>query len=203
MILQASIYIAFAMMSLAMLLNLWRLLRGPDVPDRIVALDTLFINTIALLVLGGIHFEQHLLFRIRPGARHDGIHRNRRLLQIPAARRHHRIGYTMLIEIVISFFLLVGASFALIGSIGLMRLPDFFTRLHGPTKSTTLGVGGMLVASIIYFSLRTEELSLHELLVALFLFMTAPVSAHLLAKAALHHKVHSIVPRPGERDEDK
>ena len=62
MILQASIYIAFAMMSLAMLLNLWRLLRGPDVPDRIVALDTLFINTIALLVLGGIHFDSTSYF---------------------------------------------------------------------------------------------------------------------------------------------
>lgn len=62
MILQASIYIAFAMMSLAMLLNLWRLLRGPDMPDRIVALDTLFINTIALLVLGGIHFDSTFYF---------------------------------------------------------------------------------------------------------------------------------------------
>ncbi|MGD2081925.1 MAG: monovalent cation/H+ antiporter complex subunit F, partial [Chromatiales bacterium] len=48
--LQTSIYIAFAMVSLAMLLNFWRLARGPDVPDRILALDTLYINTIALLV---------------------------------------------------------------------------------------------------------------------------------------------------------
>lgn len=106
-------------------------------------------------------------------------------------------------EILVSFFLLVGASFALIGSIGLARLPDFFTRLHGPTKSTTLGVGGMLAASLIYFSLRADELSLHELLVSLFLFMTAPVSAHLLAKAALHQKVHSIVPLPKTRGQRK
>jgi multicomponent K+:H+ antiporter subunit G len=92
----------------------------------------------------------------------------------------------MLIEVVVSLFLLIGASFALIGSIGLARLPDFFTRLHGPTKATTLGVGSMLVASIIHFSAHREGVSLHELLVTLFLFITAPVSAHLLSKAALH-----------------
>lgn len=97
----------------------------------------------------------------------------------------------MLIEFIVAFFLLVGACFALIGSIGLARLPDFFSRLHGPTKATTLGIGGMLAASLIYFSSRSGELSLHELLIALFLFMTAPVSAQLLAKAALHRRVPS------------
>jgi multicomponent K+:H+ antiporter subunit G len=102
----------------------------------------------------------------------------------------------MLIEIVVSFFLLLGAGFALIGSIGLARLPDFFTRLHGPTKATTLGVGGMLAASITWFSARAESLSLHELLVLIFLFITAPVGAHLMAKAALHLRVRSLVEVP-------
>ena len=92
----------------------------------------------------------------------------------------------MVIELLISLFLLIGAVFALVGSIGLVRLPDFFTRLHGPTKATTLGIGGMLIASMLYFSTRGEGLSLHELLITLFLFITAPVSAHLMAKAALH-----------------
>jgi len=78
-----------------------------------------------------------------------------------------------------------------------MRLPDFYTRLHGPTKATTLGLGALLIASMIYFSSR-GEVSLHELLVTLFLFMTAPVSAHLLAKAALHLRVRSEVDLPGE-----
>ncbi|MCC6209275.1 MAG: Na+/H+ antiporter subunit G [Gammaproteobacteria bacterium] len=89
-------------------------------------------------------------------------------------------------ELLIGFFIIGGASFALIGSIGLARLPDFFSRLHGPTKATTLGVGGTLVASSVYFSLHGDGLSLHELLIMFFLFITAPVSAHLLAKAALH-----------------
>jgi multicomponent K+:H+ antiporter subunit G len=92
----------------------------------------------------------------------------------------------MVTEIIISLFLLVGAAFALIGSWGLLHLPDFYMRLHGPTKATTLGVGGMIVGSVIFFSTRGEGISLHELLITLFLFITAPVSAHMLAKAALH-----------------
>ncbi len=79
---------------------------------------------------------------------------------------------------------------------GLARLADFYTRLHGPTKATTLGVGCLLIASAVYFSVRDEGVSLHEVLVTLFLFITAPVSAHLLAKAALHLKVRSLAPTP-------
>lgn len=92
----------------------------------------------------------------------------------------------MLIEILVSAFVLSGAFFALVGSIGLARLPDFFARLHAPTKATTLGIGSLLIASMLFFSTRGDGLVLHELLITLFLFMTAPVSAHLMAKAALH-----------------
>lgn len=103
-----------------------------------------------------------------------------------------------MVEVLVSFFLLVGSSFTLVGSIGLARLPDFYTRLHGPTKATTLGVGGMLIASAIYFS-TDASLSLHEVLVALFLFITAPVSAHLAAKAALHLRVPAMVEPDSDR----
>lgn len=89
-------------------------------------------------------------------------------------------------EYFISFLIIVGASFTLLGSIGLVRLPDFFMRLHGPTKTTTLGVGAMVIASAIYFTVINDGISLHEIVVTVFLFITAPVSAHLLAKAALH-----------------
>ncbi len=104
----------------------------------------------------------------------------------------------MIGELVVSLFILVGATFALIGSIGLVRLPDFYTRLHGPTKATTLGVGALLLASVIYFSALREGLSLHEALITLFLFMTAPVSAHLLVRAGLHHRVESRSRAPAE-----
>ena len=89
------------------------------------------------------------------------------------------------LEIIVSAFLLLGSAFVLIGAIGLYRLPDFFIRQHGPTKATTLGVGGVIVASLIYFSNRQAGISLHELLISLFLFISAPVSAYMLAKAAV------------------
>lgn len=54
--------IAYALVSLALLLSFWRLLRGPDAPDRILALDTLYVNTIALLVLLGIHLGSAIYF---------------------------------------------------------------------------------------------------------------------------------------------
>lgn len=100
-----------------------------------------------------------------------------------------------LVDLMTAFLLLVGAGFALIGSIAIVRMPDIYTRLHGPAKATTLGVGGVLVASILYFSSR-GDLSLHELLVSIFLFITAPVSAHLIARAALHRKCKSVTPIP-------
>lgn len=89
-------------------------------------------------------------------------------------------------DIIVSLCLLVGASFTLIGSLGLARLPDFYLRLHGPTMATTLGVGSMVLGSMVFFSSRNVGLSLHELLVVTFLFITTPVSAHIVAKAALH-----------------
>jgi multicomponent K+:H+ antiporter subunit G len=103
-----------------------------------------------------------------------------------------------MLEYLLSFLILTGAVFTFIGSLGLARLRDFYTRLHGPTKATTLGVGSLLVASALYFSSRGGGVSLHEVLVTLFLFITAPVSAHLLAKAALHLGLPSLAPAPEE-----
>ena len=105
-----------------------------------------------------------------------------------------------LIELLVALFLLIGAAFAFIGSLGLARLPDFYMRLHGPTKATTLGVGGMILGSVLYFSTRGDGLSLHELLISLFLFITAPVSAHMLAKAALHLRLRTVARTRGNAD---
>ncbi len=95
------------------------------------------------------------------------------------------------LELTISFFIVLGACFAFIGSLGLLRLPDFMTRLHAPTKNTTMGVGGVILGSLIYFA-ATTGFNIHELLIAIFLFLTAPISAHLLAKAGLHRKLKLI-----------
>ena len=93
------------------------------------------------------------------------------------------------VEGLVAALLLIGSVFTLIGASGLYRLPDFFTRLHGPTKATTLGVGSMVIGSMVYFSALQGSLSLHELLITIFLFITAPVSAHMLAKAAMQRKL--------------
>jgi multicomponent K+:H+ antiporter subunit G len=109
---------------------------------------------------------------------------------------------SMIAEALIAFFLVAGALFALIGSWGLAKLPDFYTRMHGPSKASTLGVGSMLVASMLYFAVRQAP-SLHELLIILFLFISTPVSAHLLVKAALHLKVRAACGPPVDDDQQQ
>jgi multicomponent K+:H+ antiporter subunit G len=74
-------------------------------------------------------------------------------------------------ELITGFFLVVGAVFLLVGSIGLFRLPDFYMRLHGPTKASTLGIGAILMASIVFFSFRESGISIKEFLIILFLFL--------------------------------
>ncbi len=91
-------------------------------------------------------------------------------------------------EFLVSALIVLGALFVLLGSVGLARLPDFLMRLHAPTKATTLGVGALLLASAIYFSLTGPGVSLHEAAIVLFLFITAPVTAQLMAKAARHRQ---------------
>ena len=95
----------------------------------------------------------------------------------------------MILEALVATLIVIGSVFTLIGSFGLARLPDFYTRLHGPTKATTLGAGALIVASIL---IASPEVNLPEVLVLFFLFLTAPVSAHLVARAALVRGVHSV-----------
>ncbi len=101
-----------------------------------------------------------------------------------------------MLDILTSILLLIGAFFILVGAIGLVRLPDFFMRLHAPTKASTLGVGGVLLASMAY-ALK-DGLLMHELIITLFVFVTAPVSAHLLAQAALRLRLQSKAQPPDQ-----
>ena len=83
----------------------------------------------------------------------------------------------LILEIVVSFFVVFGAFFMLIGSIGMIRLPDLFMRLHAPTKSSTLGLGSFLIAAMIFAAMH-GRFGFAELLITLFAFITAPVSAN-------------------------
>ena len=82
--------------------------------------------------------------------------------------------------------LVISGIFGLVGGWGLVRLPDPMTRLHGPTKAATLGVGAVLIASMSAMWFRYEIISWHELLIALFLFLTAPITGLFIAKAHMH-----------------
>ena len=99
------------------------------------------------------------------------------------------------IEWLVAALVLTASFFTLVGSIGLVRLPDFFMRLHAPTKASTLGLGGLLIASML-FSAAQGRAGFAELLITLFVFVTAPVSANLMAQAALHLQLRSKAPVP-------
>lgn len=99
------------------------------------------------------------------------------------------------VEWLAALLLLSAAFFLLVGAIGLTRLPDFLMRLHAPTKASTLGLGGVLLASMLVAAAQ-GRIGFAELLITLFVFVTAPVSANLMAQAALHLRVPSKAPLP-------
>ncbi|MBY5466391.1 monovalent cation/H(+) antiporter subunit G [Rhizobium leguminosarum] len=86
----------------------------------------------------------------------------------------------------IAFFILVGAGLALIGAIGFAKLPTFYERIHAPTLSTSWGTGGIMTASILFFSVAGGRLIVHEVLIGVFITVTTPVTLMLLARAALY-----------------
>jgi multicomponent K+:H+ antiporter subunit G len=86
--------------------------------------------------------------------------------------------------------LISGGMLALIGAIGLLRLKSFYARMHCPTMGATLGTGCVLVASMLVSSAVADRPVIHELLIAAFLTMTAPVTAILLMRAARSRGKH-------------
>jgi len=89
------------------------------------------------------------------------------------------------LDTALALLVLMGAAFTLIGAIGLAHFSDFLRRLHGPVKASTVGVGSVLLASIGYFA-ATGHPELHEVLISVFIVLTAPLAANILYKAAAH-----------------
>ncbi len=87
--------------------------------------------------------------------------------------------------LLIAGLMLTGAGLTLIGTVGLLRLTNFYARVHAPTLGTTLGVGGVLLASMLYFSVLQSRPVVHEVLIAIFVTITTPVSLMLLVNAAM------------------
>lgn len=105
-------------------------------------------------------------------------------------------------ELALVALLLVGSFFILMGAFSLLKLSEFFKRLHGPTKASTLGVGCILAASVGYHLFVGSDPQPRELLITAFLFITAPISAHLMSKAALSLRMDERPQLPGKSDED-
>lgn len=95
----------------------------------------------------------------------------------------------IIIVSLIALFLLAGAFFTLVAAIGVIRLPDTYTRLHAASKSSTLGVGMTLIGVFIYFAYYQAAFDTQLLLAVLFIFISAPVGAHLIARSAFHSDV--------------
>ncbi|WP_299141218.1 monovalent cation/H(+) antiporter subunit G [uncultured Tateyamaria sp.] len=93
--------------------------------------------------------------------------------------------------------LLIGSGFVIVGVIGLLKFNDPMTRLHAPTKVGTVGIGMLLLASMIH-SFTLGQTSLHELLIMAFLFVTAPVSANFIAKVGIHRRACDTPPKPSD-----
>jgi multicomponent K+:H+ antiporter subunit G len=87
-----------------------------------------------------------------------------------------------------SILLVAGGLFTLIGSIGLVRLRDFYSRMHPPTMGATLGTGCVLLASMLVSAALLHRPAVHEILITVLLVLTAPITAILLMRAARHRR---------------
>ncbi|MBO9195298.1 cation:proton antiporter [Rhizobium sp. 16-449-1b] len=99
---------------------------------------------------------------------------------------HPAMDMPVWVAALVAFFLVLGALLALIGAIGFLRLPSFYQRIHAPTLGTSWGIGGVMLGSMIFFSVASSRLAIHEILIGIFVTVTTPITLMMLARAALH-----------------
>jgi multicomponent Na+:H+ antiporter subunit G len=85
-------------------------------------------------------------------------------------------------ELIKAVLIIVGAAFLLVASVGVLRMPDLFTRMSASAKAGTLGIGCMLAAVAIHFD--ETAVTTRAILIIAYFFLTAPVAAHMVARAA-------------------
>jgi multicomponent K+:H+ antiporter subunit G len=93
--------------------------------------------------------------------------------------------------LIVALLLFLGATIILIGALGLLRLRTFYQRIHGPAIVVTLGAGCILLASMVYFTVAQSRLVVHEVIIAAFLLMTAPVVSMLIMRAAVYRDLRA------------
>lgn len=95
----------------------------------------------------------------------------------------------------VAVLVILGGSIILIGALGLLRLPTFYQRIHGPAITITIGTGCILMASILYFSVLQSRIIIHEVIITAFVFMTAPVVSMMIMRSAVYRDL-----RAGKKD---
>jgi len=93
--------------------------------------------------------------------------------------------------LVVGVLLILGAGIILTGTLGLLRLRTFYQRIHGPAVSLSLGAACVLLASMVYFTVAQSRLVVHEVIIAGFLVMTAPVVAMMIMRAAVYRDLRA------------
>lgn len=91
----------------------------------------------------------------------------------------------------VALLLVLGASIVLIGALGLLRLPTFYQRIHGPAITVTLGAGCLLLASMLYFTAAQSRPVIHEIIISVFILMTAPVVSMTIMRAAVYRDLRA------------
>lgn len=104
------------------------------------------------------------------------------------------------ISLPVSLLLVLGGCIALIGCLGLLRLPHFYQRIHGPAITITLGAGCILIASMLLFSALETRPVVHELLITLFVLLSAPMVSMLVMRAAVYRDLRKRRARQGAED---
>ncbi|HBZ04946.1 monovalent cation/H(+) antiporter subunit G [Massilia haematophila] len=102
--------------------------------------------------------------------------------------------------LIVSLLLILGSSIVLIGALGLLRLPTFYQRMHGPAITITLGAGCLLIASMVFFTVGQSRLVIHEVIISGFLLMTAPVVSMLIMRAAVYRDLRARKAESGATD---
>jgi len=91
----------------------------------------------------------------------------------------------------VALLLILGASIVLVGALGLLRLPTFYQRIHGPAITVTLGAGCLLLASMLYFTVAQSRPVIHEVIISVFILMTAPVVSMTIMRAAVYRDLRA------------
>lgn len=91
----------------------------------------------------------------------------------------------------VALLLVLGATIILVGALGLLRLRTFYQRMHGPAITVTLGAGCVLLASMLYFTVAQSRLVIHELIITVFILLTAPVVAMTIMRAAVYRDLRA------------